>query len=614
MRRHSFFLRLFHGNLLIVVVVVAVAAAVSYHFLNPHYLATANAYQDHLLRIVQQHLEDVWPLPPERVDRLCKHFLHGAEPVPASAEAALGAAATARLTVIARDGVVLGDSQSNPADMENHRTPDRPEVMAALDGRPGLDRRRSETLGVEFRYVARPIRHQGRLVGTVRVAMPIVAMLENQSLIRDAVFWGSIVGIATFAILGLFINWIWYAPLRQITETARQIASGNLAERARVSGSVELAELASALNAMRDSLAEQIETISTARENLEQVVANLKEGVIATDDQGRIILMNQAALQLLAHDGTDVVGRHIQEAVRVADIVRAHADVMASGRPVSRQVDPQIGGRRRYLAIRASSLASGPQRSLGALVVVRDVTDLVQTAAMKAEFVANASHELRTPLATLRAAVDSLNDLDPDDREAVAKACTILDRHVRRLEELTLDLLDLHAVEDSSRAIAADTIPFGSVADWAREHYAEAAGEKGLTLEFDVEAPDEVFVSDRRLLELILQNLIDNALKFTPSGGRISCSLRRRDGGVLFRVADTGCGIRPEDRPRIFERFYQADTARSGVTEARGTGLGLAIVKHAAERLGAGVSIQSDFGKGTTVTVVVPDRAAERAE
>ena len=180
----------------------------------------------------------------------------------------------------------------------------------------------------------------------------------------------------------------------------------------------------------------------------------------------------------------------------------------------------------------------------------------------------------------------------------------VIDRQIRRLEALTLDLLELHRIESAKRPPSPEPISSASLAEWLRAEFTRRASEKDLAL--SVTAPDDTFTSDRQLLELILQNLMDNAIKFTPSGGRVACAIERQGATVRLRVSDTGCGIPREDRTRVFERFYQADASRTHSDEVRGTGLGLAIVKHACERLGATVSLESELGRGTPVTVLVP--------
>ena len=601
MNRTSLFLKLFLGNFLLVGLVFLVAGVVSYRSLSSRYISDVANHQDRLAAIAEQYIEHVWPAPEAEIDRICKQF------AAARAEGDVGATGEdfpIRLTVVARDGRVLGDSLSDPAGMENHKTPTRPEVMQALAGRTGLDVRRSETLFVEYRYLTLPVRHAGDVVAAVRVATPVVAIVEAQAVIRDVLIGAAIAAIATFALVGLAGNWLWYKPLYRLAAGARRIAAGDLDHRVEIRGTRELGQLALALNEMRENLARQIRTVTAQREDLRQVVANLSEGVVAVGVDGNIHVANAAAQEILAPGGADLVGQRFEGAVRHASIVDAWNRAVAGRKAVLMQIEIPVKGARRHIDLRAAPMPSPGAGGIAGMVVVRDVTDLVLAAAMKAEFVASASHELRTPLATLRAAVDSLS-AEAGGQEPAAGLAAILDRHVRRLENLTSDLLDLSAVEDTRREVAAQPIPLGALAEWARAQFGERAAKKGLTLE--VAATGEALTSDRSLVELLLRNLLDNAIKFTPGGGRVAMRVERQGGRVRFQVSDTGIGIRPADQPRVFERFFQTDAARTGDGAARGIGLGLAIVKHTCERLGATVSLESEYGSGTTVTVLVPN-------
>ncbi len=272
---------------------------------------------------------------------------------------------------------------------------------------------------------------------------------------------------------------------------------------------------------------------------------------------------------------------------------------------MTRQIEIIDSGARRFLAVQAVAIPRASTAAIGGLIVAGDVTAIARAAAMKAEFVANASHELRTPLATIRAAVDSLVAADPQDGQTREKVLAMLDRHVQRLQDLTNDLLDLHNTERPKDRLRLEEVTSSSLANWANSLFQERAREKGLTLE--VSAPTEFsFPTDRKLVELVLQNLLDNAIKFTPAGGSIRCLMSRENDRTVLSVSDTGCGIRMEDQPRVFERFFQADTSRKGDSRVRGTGLGLAIVRHAVERLGAKIDLQSELGRGTTVIVRLP--------
>ena len=610
-QRYSFFAKSFAGSLLIIAAVVSLSGLLAYRKLDAFYLGQVRSNQDRLARVTQQAFEQMWGLPDDRLDALCKTFFEDPRDRPAglAPEDLKDAPAVARLTVIAADGRVLGDSRVDPAKMENHRTDSRPEVLAALGGAPGFDERLSETEGRRYQYLARPIRHDGAVVGAVRIAVPSESVTQTEDFLVHVLGVASAAALVTAILVGLMVSWIWYLPLRQITQTARQLASGDLASRARVGAADELGQLGAALNELRDNLSQKIALVTTQRENLQTIVANLGEGVIAVDSAGRIVFLNPVAAQLLGPSAEDVAGKPLRAVVRLVGLIDVYSHAMADRKVFTRELEADFQGRRRIAQVLATPVSASGSEAIAGLIVIRDITDLSRAAAMKAEFVANASHELRTPLATIRAAVDSLASADPSDAASVRDLTAILDRHTRRLEQMTMDLLDLHVVESGKKELVVGDIVLGSLVEWADGHFAVKASDKGVTL--DLSAPDPGFVlkSDRKLIELVLQNLLDNAIKFTPAGGRVECRMEPQGGQARFHVSDTGCGISTQDQPRVFDRFFQADTSRSGDTRVRGTGLGLAIVKHAAERLDARVTLQSEVGKGTTVTVLVPSQA-----
>ena len=421
MRPRSTFVKLFLDNLLVMVVIIALAGLFTYRRLNANYQAETRRNQDSLARVATEHFQALWPLDQARVDRVCKTLLHD----PAM-----------RLTVIAADGTVLGDSEADPHGMVNHKTDDRPEVLAALSGHDGSDERRSETIGIPYRYVGLPLTHDGQVVAAVRLAVPVRTVAEGETVLRNAILWSALVGLAAAVLLGLLSSWIWYAPLRRITQAAKQIASGDLTSRAGILPTGGLSELAVALNEMRDSLGKYLGQIASQHQDFQAVLANLREGVVATDADGRVVLMNRAAGQLLSADDRQAVGKPLQSAVHVLGILELYEQAATGEEPVGSQLEIDTPAGRRALEVHGARVAPGPS-DIACLLVIRDVTEMAATAAMKAQFVANASHELRTPLATIRAAVDSLASAEPDDREELKKLTGMLDRHVARLEEMT---------------------------------------------------------------------------------------------------------------------------------------------------------------------------------
>ena len=438
MKRRSFFTKLFLGNLLLIGVIVAVSGIVSYRHLNANYQEETEAEQRRTARLMQRYFRHIWPQGADRIDAECKSLFQDA---------------SMRLTVIAKDGRVLGDSQADPNAMANHKTADRPEVLAALQSRSGCNVRTSETTGVAYRYFAEPIQADGQIVGTARIAMPIRAMAQGSTLIRDSLFWSALMGGTIAVVLALLLSWIWYSPLRRITHTARSIASEDFQGRVHVSGSHELAELGKALNDMADSLADKIMQIDVQRGKLDTVVRNLREGVVALDGQGRVVMMNTSAHELLEVEETDAHGRQLQKVVRIADAVTAFSEVMDTGKPVGKQIERETAGLSKTLDLLAVPVTDPSSEGIRFLLVVRDITEQARTAKVKSEFAANASHELRTPLATIRASVDSLGSLGPDDREDFEKIRDMLDRHTRRLEEMTNDLLSLHTIETARQQL-----------------------------------------------------------------------------------------------------------------------------------------------------------------
>jgi PAS domain S-box-containing protein len=446
------------------------------------------------------------------------------------------------------------------------------------------------------------------LVGAIiaLLAVPVVTIVGGGLFVRNILSWLVVIGLAVAAVLGLLVNLIWFSPLRQVTQAARKIAGGNLSDRVRPFGPAELQQLAGAMNEMRGNLSRQIETIDSQREGLRTVVENLREGVIAADASGRILLANQIALELLGCRGLDQsAGLKVDSVVPVMEVLDLYHKARDMGTPSRRQVEVEVLGRRRQLDVQASLIPSASPQGIACLLILYDITDITQIATVKAEFVANASHELKTPLATLRMAIESLDAIGPGDQDEFRKLVDMLNRHVGRLEDLTRDLLDLHSLERGPANVRSETIHAEALLQWAKIHFADHAGTKGLSLILDGDA-GLAFTSDRTLLELVLQNLLENAIKFTPAGGSVHLVIGRQGLDVAFTVSDTGCGIAPEVRTRVFERFFQVNPARSGEPRVRGTGLGLAIVKHAAERLGGKLDLQSQLGQGTTITLTIP--------
>ena len=591
--RHGVFLRLFLNNFLVMLVILTLVGAFTYYRLDANYQRQTRLEQRRMTLMAAECFRELGSLDPARVDAVCKTLLH--DPV-------------VRLTVVAADGTVLGDSQANPRTMQNHKTDDRPEIQAALEGHDeGWHERTSDTYKISFRYVAVPLRkHEANVVAAVRVAMPVNTIAEGESLLLGAVFWSALTAAAAAMALALLTSWRWYAPLRRVTETAKKLASGDLSSRASKRSGEQLADLTDALNGMRDNIGKHLAKIAAQHQEFQTVLTAMQEGVIATDSEGTVVLINPAAVGMLHLDPHSATTQPLSSLLpmrNLLELLAFHERARTSSTPTRSHFDVDTPAGRRTIEVHGAKVPPG-ESNIVCLLVLRDVTDAAVVNAMKAQFVANASHELRTPVATLRAAVDSLPEADNDEERQ--KLASILNRHVARLEDMTKDLLDLHTVESARFAVQRQNISVEEFAEWLRGQFVWQAQEKDVTISVAATPPGQTIRSDRKLLEMIARNLMDNALKFTAAGGHVECTIGVTDSHATLRVRDTGCGISPADQPRVFDRFFQGDASRTGDGRSRGTGLGLAIVKHATERLSATVTLHSTVGQGTTVTVTLP--------
>jgi len=528
---------------------------------------------------------------------------------------AIARASQTRVTIIAGDGKVLFDSQADPATMENHN--DRPEVIEARLQRMGTSSRQSHTLAEHAVYLAQIVddAHPDGLVA--RVCDTHTRWASLQTPLWAVAAGGLAATVLMVGLLALILQRQWIRPTRDLTSAAAKMAMGEWNARVDPYGAIDVRYLAGKMNQLAAQAENQLAEIGKQRRDLRGLVDTLPDPILVTDAAGRVLLINAPAAELLQLSPSQVIGKKTVSVVNDEALLQL-LDAAGKASPeadqtgshdvphVHREVRLLRGGQRLTYQSVATRTATG-----GALLVLRDVSTMANTLQMKTDFVANASHELRTPIAAIKIAMETLRDVYGDDQAQSERCINIIEGHVKRLEEMLRDLLDL------SRLESPDAEPrMGDVKPWdlfaiVRSTLGPTARQKGVDLRFGddpVSTPDS-FRSDERLLHLVLKNLVENSVKFTPPGGSIILSLtevnNREKPAIKLTVTDTGIGIPPEHQDRVFERFYQVDAARSG-TAGRGTGLGLAIVKHAVAALGGTVQLQTTVGKGTTVTCVLP--------
>ena len=496
-----------------------------------------------------------------------------------------------RITVVDRDGRVRADSYFPPGSLpaiENHAG--RPEIRAALQGREGESSRRSQTVGQALLYVAVP-----GGPGAVRVAADLSQVDAVVQRAQRAVAGAAALALAVGAIFAFFAGRSIAQPLTAITGAARAIAAGSPPRFPR-SGVPDIDALVQALRQMHRQLADRFDELRREQAESAALVESMIEGVIAADGRGHIVTANPAARRILGYGTLDTLP-DLPELFRVK-AAREVVDAVLVGRPVQ---DRQLEMDGRAFMVNARPLPAG-----GAVLVIHDLTEMRRLEAVRRDFVANVSHELKTPLTSISGYAETLLAEHPDEETTRRFLATILS-NARRMQRLVDDLLDLSRIEAGRWQPSRTLVDVAGVAGESWNALAGHGGAQQIRFELEIDEEAGTVCVDLDALRQIFTNLFDNSLRYTAAGGRILCSARRQGEGTAISVRDTGVGISREHLPRIFERFWRADTSRS--REEGGTGLGLSIVKHLVEAHGGRVWAQSDLGRGTTVAFWVPDSA-----
>jgi two-component system phosphate regulon sensor histidine kinase PhoR len=518
----------------------------------------------------------------------------------------IGAKAKARVTLIRRDGVVVGDSEV-PRDkvrtMQNHSN--RPEVVAALARGLGESTRYSVTVEHRMLYAAVPFGSDGHLAGVARVAVPLTQIDSAISELKGIMLLGALVALGVAMVLSIAAAHLASRTARSLIETAGRMAKGDLNARARVARSDEYGDLGRALDQLAQSLAQATVELRAERDRLSGILRGMHEGVLLLDREGRIELFNPALREMLLLEET-AHGMKPLEVIRHAELKETLDEARTSGEDTTRELEV-TGLRPRRLMVRAARL---PGQSEAVFAVFVDVTEMRRLESLRREFVANVSHELRTPIATICSAAETLAGAVERDPGAVAGFVQIIERNAARLRDLIEDVLNLSRIESREFHLSREPLSLGPVLEHIAAMFSDRANAKSIEL-VSSGSGEVVAFADRRALEHVLTNLVDNAVKYCGAGARVEVRAQRSDGGVVVSVSDNGPGIEQRHLPRLFERFYRVDTGRS--RELGGTGLGLSIVKHLVEAMNGEVRVESKPGQGCTFSFTLPGGRQETA-
>lgn len=501
----------------------------------------------------------------------------------------------ARITLIALDGTVFGDSDQDPSTLENHAT--RPEVVAALATGVGESTRYSATLRQNMMYIAVPVVINGRPVGVARVALPLTAV---ESSIRSAVT--TIALVMTIAALLTIMGAALMArmitrPVRQVTRAAQSIASGQLDQQIAVRTNDELGRLGSAFNQMSASLKKMVTTINDDRGRLSAILSGISDGVVLTDTEGAVVLANLAVQRMFGFSEAQAIGKPLIEVVRDHEVEELLRECLAASCEQTAEMDTASGH-----FLRAIAVPLPGSEPAGAILLFQDLTEMRSLQTMRREFVGNISHDLRTPLAATKAMVETLQDGTLEDRAVTVDFLAKIDAEVEKMTQLVEELSELSRIETGRIRLDLQAVDLNHLVEAVVAHLTPLAAKQKVTVSIQLSLGLPPVPADRERSRQVLTNVLHNAIKFTPQGGKVTISTLRRGDSVAVEVSDTGIGISKEDLPRIFERFFKSDRARS----TGGSGLGLAIAKHTVQIHGGEIWVKSEQGKGSTFGFSLP--------
>jgi two-component system phosphate regulon sensor histidine kinase PhoR len=522
-----------------------------------------------------------------QVDRYCKA---GGKEIPT------------RLTVILPDGTVVGDSEAMPVKMENHG--DRPEIRQAMAQGEGSATRFSDTLGQHMMYVAVAISDGETTKGVVRTSIAIDAVDSQLWSLQLRMVVGGVIIALLVSIVCLLISRRISRPIEYMRQGAERYAQGNLSHRLQPPDTIELAALTEAMNQMARELERRMQTVISQRNESQAVLSSMVEGVVALNSQEQIMDINAAGARLFKRPPDQLKGRSIQESIRSRDLHHMVQKTLTDGVNTEADVTLYQNGQQ-ILSIHCTPLMDAGGSRMGILLVMNDVTQLRRLENMRRDFAANVSHEIKTPLTAIQGFVETLAHGSVNHPEEAQRFLGIIQKHVRRLSAIIDDLMQLSRLEQDQETYRPKSKP-SSVAEvigTATQLCRNAAKKKNISITLKTD-PELTVNMDSDLIEQALINLLDNAVKYSAADSNITIWARKKDSTVQIRIQDQGIGIAQKHLPRLFERFYRVDKARS--RNMGGTGLGLAIVKHIVQSHGGRVSVQSVHGKGSTFTLHLP--------
>lgn len=510
-----------------------------------------------------------------------------------------------RITVIDIAGKVLGETSYDPSQMSNHLQ--RPEIQIALHGGLGKEIRFSSTMNIDLLYIAQPIYKDGNIIGVVRLSTPLKEINGIMRSINSNLIIALIPGLLLSLLLVYAITKSISRPIKEIRNAAVDITKGNLNRFINITSNDEIGELAKAIDFMADSLRDKINSIKDKNTKMEAILSSVVNGIIAVDSNENILFINPMAQEMLNIAEADFEGKHMLQVIRNNKLDNIIKDILKNKSFEENEITLNYPEEKKFRLYSNAIKYPESDRIIGIIIIIQDITEIRNLEKIRSEFVANVSHELKTPLTSIKGFVETLKAGAIEDNDTAVRFLNIIDDEADRLNRLISDILSLSELENKKNKPRNEIINTSQKIMEIVSLLKNQAVHKNISLNTKIEVDIGKLEGDSDQFKQMLINLIDNALKYTPEGGAIEVGAYNLENNVVIRIKDNGIGIPKEHIPRLFERFYRVDKARS--RNVGGTGLGLAIVKHIALQFEGKIEVQSEVGKGTEFILSIPIKA-----
>ncbi|MDD5711874.1 MAG: ATP-binding protein [Smithellaceae bacterium] len=506
-----------------------------------------------------------------------------------------------RITLINKSGVVVADSEADVRKMENHLN--RIEVLEARIKGAGEATRYSHTLGVNMLYVALALREGPEVKGYLRLARPLYAVDASIDSLVRSIYHAALLVVLPVLLIAFLFSFRLMSPIREMASFTQRVRKGDVPGTLLIASGDEIGELARNINYMVMELHEKVLYAQEEKAQLEAAFAGMIEGLLIVDSRDRIERINDGMKRIIGRRYSGIEGKTLLEAFRNVELQDAWERFKKEGAPVLQEIaigedSPLI------LDVNISAVAGAEAEPRKAMLVFHDVTRLKKLETVRADFVANVTHEIKTPLTAIMGFADTLKDGAWEDKDTAQRFLEMISDNARRLDRLVDDLLTLSGIELGELRLQREDFPLTDSVESALSVIDVKAAEKGIALRRELAEALPNISGDRDRVLQVLLNILDNAVKFTAEGGKVTIGAAETDGYVRVRISDNGVGIPATDIPRLGERFYRVDKTRS--RQLGGTGLGLSIVKHIVKALNGRIEIESRLGYGTSVSLYFP--------